>query len=80
MTEDEHRNRHIDLHKALDELIADWAAHQPKDSSKMYSNTTIAELMEWSYRQTSEPESLKCLDCGAKAPAGEPCPNCGLGS
>jgi len=59
MTTKEHRKRHKELHHALDELIADWAAHQrfpgPGEEPKVYSNTTIAELMEWSYQQTVKP-------------------------
>jgi hypothetical protein len=52
-----HRKRHVELHQALDELCADWAAHQPLGSvGKMFSNTTIMELMEWSYKQTQEPD------------------------
>lgn len=55
MTTEEHRQRHVGLHLALDELVADWARHQPHDGSKLYSNTTIMELIEWSYQQTQEP-------------------------
>jgi hypothetical protein len=54
MTHEEHRQRHIELHQALDELIADWATHQPR--GKVFSNSTITELMEWSHRQTENPE------------------------
>jgi hypothetical protein len=49
-----HRQRHVELHQALDELCADWAMHQPQ--GKIFSNSTIMELMEWSYKQTQEPE------------------------
>ena len=51
-----HRKRHVELHQALDELVADWAMHQPLKSGKLFSNTTIMELIEWSYKQTQEPE------------------------
>ena len=51
-----HRQHHEELHQALDELAADWAAHQPM--GKMFSNSTIMELMEWSYRQTKNPEPI----------------------
>lgn len=55
MTDEEHRDRHLELHRALDELLADWAAQQPRDGSRLFQNTTIAELMEWSYQQTKQP-------------------------
>jgi len=31
MTEKEHKKRHIELHKVLDELYADYIHHHPKD-------------------------------------------------
>ena len=49
-----HLARHRELHDALDELVADWAIHQPR--GKVYSNSTIMELIEWSYQQTIEPQ------------------------
>lgn len=55
MTDEEHRHRHIELHKSLDELVADWIDHQGIGSDKFLSNTPIRELMEWSYQQTQNP-------------------------
>lgn len=52
-----HRLRHVELHEALDELAADWVAHQPR--GKLFSNSTIMELMEWSHRQTIKPDGPK---------------------
>lgn len=57
-TPQEHRARHVALHKALDELAADWlrcdpAPHHPERRSL---SRPILELMEWSHRQTLEPE------------------------
>jgi hypothetical protein len=52
--EEGHRQRHIELHAALDELLADWACHQPR--GKVFSNSTITELMEWSHQQTIQPD------------------------
>lgn len=49
-----HRERHIELHRNLDELCADWAAHQPM--GKLFSNSTIMELIEWSHKQTQNPD------------------------
>jgi len=54
MTKEEYLERHRELHRALDELAADWAAHQPL--GKMFSNSTIMELMRWSHEQTQEPD------------------------
>jgi hypothetical protein len=56
MTREEHRQRHVELHAALDELMADWARHNAH-GGKRFSNTTIKELMNWSYEQTKEPVS-----------------------
>jgi hypothetical protein len=51
MTNEQHRERHIELHKALDELIADWITATGKYPSK----STVFELLEWSHSQTLEP-------------------------
>lgn len=50
-----HRQRHIELHQALDELVADFVRHNP---DKRLSEARVMELIEWSYRQTKDP------DCG----------------
>ena len=49
---EKHRERHVLLHRQFDELCADYFSHV-RDA--MPSTTTIARLMEWSYRQTIEP-------------------------
>jgi hypothetical protein len=49
-----HRQRHVELHQALDELAADWVVHQPR--GKVFSNSSIMELIQWSHVQTIEPE------------------------
>jgi hypothetical protein len=51
MTKEEHRQRHIELHKALDELVADFIKHTEKHLSK----TSILEFVQWSSTQTHEP-------------------------
>ena len=58
LTPSEHRNRHIELHKALDELVADYIDHIPleKPHWKGLRGTSIMTLMEWSFEQTQEPE------------------------
>ena len=43
-----HRERHVLLHKQLDELVADFIFH----SGKLPSKTSILELMDWSHKQT----------------------------
>jgi hypothetical protein len=45
---DEHRKRHQQLHKALDELVADYIG----ETEALPSKTTILELINWSYKQT----------------------------
>ena len=48
-----HKDRHIMLHKYLDELIADFIANTKKyDMSKI----TVKDLMDWSSRQIEKPD------------------------
>lgn len=47
-TKEEHRERHIILHKMLDELLADYIM----ETKKTLSETSILQLMKWSYEQT----------------------------
>ncbi|MCK5610510.1 hypothetical protein KAR91_52035 [Candidatus Pacearchaeota archaeon] len=51
MTKEEHIKKHKELHKALDELVADYLA-QAKGGN---TASSIYELMVWSYYQTSNP-------------------------
>ncbi len=44
----DHVKRHKELHKALDELVADWLGHP----GKPLSDGTVIELMDWSHGQT----------------------------
>ncbi len=53
VTKDEHIKRHKELHKALDELVADFI----NLTEKLPTQTTLMELMEWSYKQTIEPDT-----------------------
>ena len=55
MTPDEHRARHVELHRALDELFADFVAHQP---GSRFLERPILELIKWSHTQTIEPSPL----------------------
>ena len=51
MDQAKHKRRHQELHKKLDELFADWIVHGGGGIQK-----PIIELIEWSYRQTKEPD------------------------
>lgn len=52
MTHNQHRERHVELHQKLDELLADFLTY---NRGKVPSNTTVMELMSWSHQQTIEP-------------------------
>ncbi|VVB55190.1 Uncharacterised protein [uncultured archaeon] len=47
-----HAKRHEKLHKALDELTADFIVNNPGHT---LGGTSIMELMEWSNTQTQAP-------------------------
>lgn len=47
----EHKERHTYLHKAFDELLADYIGH----TGKLPSETTLTEFMNWSHEQTIKP-------------------------
>lgn len=46
-----HRKRHEVLHKNLDELIADFLTN----TKKLPSQSTVMELLQWSFEQTKNP-------------------------
>ena len=50
---EEHARRHKELHRYLDELLADFI----RITGKRPSDTNIFELLEWSNRQTTNPET-----------------------
>lgn len=52
LTPGEHQIRHTILHRHLDELVADFI----HITGKIPSQTTVMELMQWSYKQTISPE------------------------
>ena len=54
MEKSEHKKRHEELHKALDELVADFLTH----TGALLTPTSIMDLMDWSYRQTQDPEEI----------------------
>lgn len=60
MTPEEHKQRHEKLHRALDELLADWLEHGGGMETDRLGNfgtkRSIADLCEWSYKQTQGPD------------------------
>lgn len=52
MNQEEHKERHKLLHNMFDELVADFITN----TGKLPSKTTIFELMEWSHKQSKEPD------------------------
>ncbi len=52
VAEDPHITRHKELHAALDNLAADYVAH----TGKLLSETSVLELLGWSYKQTKNPD------------------------
>ena len=51
MTKEQHKRRHMELHKILDELTADAFEH-----SGLSRKSTILDLMKWSFKQTWKPD------------------------
>lgn len=51
MTHDEHRERHVLLHRMFDELLGDFISH----TDKLPSQTNLLELAAWSHQQTLDP-------------------------
>jgi len=51
MIHQEHRERHFELQKALDELFADFIAH-----GEGTTGNTILDLIRWSNKQTENPD------------------------
>lgn len=51
MTKDEHKQRHVELHAALDELVSDFINF----TGKLPTQTTVSALVEWSYAETLKP-------------------------
>lgn len=55
LSPEQHQQRHIELHKSLDELVADFITQ----TGKLPSKTPLIELMEWSYQQTQSPTNTE---------------------
>lgn len=56
-TKKEHREAHIRLHIALDELVADMI----RETTKLPSKTTVMELIQWSSKQIENPDDIDNL-------------------
>lgn len=50
----QHKQRHVELHKAVDELFADFIKNHPNLPS--YINLPIVDLIIWSAQQTNKPD------------------------
>jgi hypothetical protein len=53
LTPEEHRERHVALHRALDELFADFIRHHP--AQRDYLQMPLDALLQWSFEQTLKP-------------------------
>lgn len=51
LTREEHIERHKQLHKSLDELLADYIDH----TGNLPSQTNLMNFLHWSYQQTTNP-------------------------
>jgi len=55
MNKTQHKKKHLELHKNIDELFADFVRHTNKTAT-----SRIETLLEWSYSQTINPtEEIK---------------------
>jgi len=53
MNEEKHKQRHIKLHKSLDELFADYIQHHPDEHK--FLEMPFGKLLTWSHEQTKNP-------------------------
>ena len=57
MTPEEHKKRHIILHKMFDELLADFFTHFKRPNKSIrFTDHKIMDLMAWSHQQTQNPD------------------------
>ena len=57
MDRDEHIARHKELHRYLDELLADYISNC--ETFKSLKDVSIHDLIHWSHEQTINPTDLK---------------------
>lgn len=59
LNKEEHIKRHQELHKYLDELVADFLTHNSDIMGRKFlTGTSIMELIHWSYLQTKNPTKI----------------------
>lgn len=51
LTDEEHKARHVALHRSLDELVADWIRH----TGRSLVIASVMDLMTWSAHETVSP-------------------------
>lgn len=61
-TFEQHKQRHIKLHRYLDELVYDWI----EETGGLPSNCSVTELVEWSYCQSIYPTDRNGRFAGEK--------------
>lgn len=54
MTPKQHKRRHEELHRALDELLADYL----QQHHALPSNISVMDLLQWSHEQTQNPTDV----------------------
>ena len=52
MTDLEHKQRHAELHKMLDELVADWITQTHSSPSR----SSVMDLLRWATQQAEYPD------------------------
>jgi len=55
LTAEEHKARHVELHRAFDELLADYITH----ARGSVLDHPIRDLVKWSYEQTINPTPVQ---------------------
>lgn len=56
-TKEPHKKRHIELHKALDELFADYIGYHSNETN--FIGMSLRKLLDWSFEQTKNPTKSK---------------------
>ena len=70
MNKKEHIARHEFLHRALDELVADFIMH----TNGLPSKSTLLDLMSWSCLQTKTPTANETRSAGLHPTTGQGMP------
>lgn len=53
MKDQAHEAKHLAMHRYLNELLADYIAHHPKQ--KTYLDMPVKDLLRWAYEQAQRP-------------------------